>query len=133
VEGDVPAEGVAPPDTGGADVPPVAGVPLSAVPDAAVPDEPLEAAADDAEEEVELVVLVVVDTAPAETLAELPPGTVSVGAPAVSVVAEPPPPPPHAARPIDRATPASRAARAAVNGRFRRWVPLLIATIESSY
>jgi hypothetical protein len=127
-----PPVGFAPPDAEEAGVPPVPAVPLGAVPAAAVPDEPLDADEDEPAGVVELVVLVVVEDAPAETLAELPPGTVKVGTPAVPVVACVPPPP-HAARPTDSATPANAAARAAFSGRVRRRVPLLITAIESSY
>jgi hypothetical protein len=127
-----PPVGLAPPDADEAGVPPVPAVPLGAVPALAVPDDPLDADEDEPAGVVELVVLVVVEAAPAETLAELPPGTVRVGAPAVSVVADVPPPP-QAASPTDIATPAVTAARAAFSGRVRRRVPLLITAIESSY
>ena len=88
-----PPVGFVPPEVDEAGVPPVPAVPLGAVPELALPDEPLVADDDEPAGVVELVVLVVVEAAPAETLAELPPGTVRVGAPAVSVVACVPPPP----------------------------------------
>jgi hypothetical protein len=127
-----PPVGFVPPDAEEAGVPPVPPVPLGAVPAPAVPDEPLDADEDEPAGVVELVVLVVVEAAPAETLAELPPGTVKVGTPAVPVVAWVPPPP-QAARPTDSAAPATAAARAACSGRARRRVPLVITAIESSY
>jgi len=133
VPGEVPPPvGLVPPDAEEAGVLPVPAVPLAAVPEFALPDEPLDAEEDEPDGVVELVVLVVVEDAPAETLAELPPGTVNVGTPAVPVVACVPPPP-HAARPTDSATPANTAAMAAFSGRVRRRVPLLITAIESSY
>jgi hypothetical protein len=120
-----PPVGLAPPEAEVAGVPPSA-VPVGAVPELAVSDGALDELA--AGVVVELVVLDVVE-AWAETLAELPPGTVSVGTPAVSVAADPPPPPPlpHAATPTARATPTS----AAISGRDRRLVPLIIADIET--
>jgi hypothetical protein len=121
-----PPVGLAPPEAEVAGVP-VAAVLLGAAPELAVSDGALDELA--AGVVVELVVLVV-EEAWAETLAELPPGTVRVGTPAVSVAADPPPPPPplpQAATPTDSATPTS----AAVSGRVRRLVLLLIENIEN--
>jgi hypothetical protein len=119
----LPPVGFVPPEAGEDAGVPVSAVPLAGVLELAVSGEPLDELAAGVVDE--LVVLVVVEAC-AETLAELPPGTVSVGTPAASVVAEPPlSPPPHAATPSDRARPT----RAAVSGRIRRRVPLLIAVI----
>jgi hypothetical protein len=127
----VPPAGVAPPEADELG---------AAVPDEGEPEsaEPEEALADELEDEelgvvVVAVVAVVAVLAEAEAVVEPPAGTVRVGAPVVSAeVAPPPPPPPQAVRPTASTMPALSAARVAVSGHKRRWVPLGVEAIETT-
>lgn len=125
-----PPVGAAPPDAEAGSLP-VSDVPPESAPESAELEAALPSDADEFDEDVVELVVVVVFAPEAPTLAESPPGIVSVGAPAVLVVLEPPLP--HAARPSASARPTISGISTALSRRVRRpMFPLLVADIAIS-